>query len=94
MIILAGSFIVDVWQNSKYASVIYNIWDKVFKNGLSKFCGRQPLNFPFKFFKACLPQNLLSPLLNTLSHIFILDTSKFNSVRNTEKYVYTDTCTW
>ena len=24
---------------------------------------------PFKFFKGCLPQNLLSPLLNTLSHI-------------------------
>ena len=33
------------------------IWDKVFKNGLSKF------------FKGCLPQNLLSPLLHTLSQI-------------------------
>ena len=32
-------------------------WDKVFKSGLSKF------------FKARLPQNLLSPLLNTLSQI-------------------------
>ena len=21
----------------------YNIWDKVFKNGPSEFCGRQPL---------------------------------------------------
>ena len=31
------------------------IWDKVFKSGLSKF------------FKGCLPQNLLSPLLNTFS---------------------------
>ena len=29
-----------------------NIWDKVFKSGLSKFCGRQSL------------KNLLSPLLN------------------------------
>ena len=28
-------------------------WDKVFKSGLSKFCGRQP--YPFKFFKGCLP---------------------------------------
>ena len=57
-----------------------SIWDKVFKSGLSKFCGRQPLkNFrgygllkqtiSSKFFKGCLPQNLLSPLLNTLSHI-------------------------
>ena len=35
------------------------IWDKVFKSGLSKFCGRQPL------------KNLLSPLLNTLSHLKI-----------------------
>ena len=33
------------------------ISDKVFKSGLSKF------------FKGCLPQNLLSPLLNTLSDI-------------------------
>ena len=31
--------------------------DKVFKSGITKF------------FKGCLPQNLLSPLLNTLSHI-------------------------
>ena len=28
--------------------------------------------FPFKFFKGCLPQNLLSPLLSTLSHIQLL----------------------
>ena len=25
--------------------------------------------YPLKFFKGCLPQNLLSPVLNTLSHI-------------------------
>ena len=25
--------------------------------------------YPFKFFKGCLPQNLLSPLLNLLSHL-------------------------
>ena len=36
----------------------YNyIWGKVFKSGISKF------------FKGYLPQNLLSPVLNTLSHI-------------------------
>ena len=34
----------------------YN-WDKVFNSGLSIL------------FKVCLPQNLLSPLLNTLSHL-------------------------
>ena len=37
--------------------VIRHIWDKVFKSGLSKFRGRQLL------------KNLLSPILNTLSHI-------------------------
>ena len=34
------------------------IWDRVFKNG------------PSKIFKSCLPQTLLSPFLNALSHIF------------------------
>ena len=32
-------------------------WDKVLKSGLSKF------------FKGCLPRNLLGPLLNTLSQM-------------------------
>ena len=55
----------------------YNhMWDKVFKSGLSKFCGRPYLclsgQYPLKFFEGCLPQNLLSPLLNTLSHAIIL----------------------
>ena len=43
--------------------------------GRSKFCGRQPLKnlrgyglLKQKIFKGCLPQNLLSPLLNSLSH--------------------------
>ena len=35
----------------------FNIWDKVFKSALSKFCGRLPL------------KNLPSPLLNTSSHM-------------------------
>ena len=52
-----------------------NIWDKVFKNGPSKICGRQPLKnskgygLLIKFFKGCLPQILLGPFLNTLSYI-------------------------
>ena len=33
------------------------IWDEVFNSGLSEFCGRQSL------------RNLLSPLLNALSHM-------------------------
>ena len=35
--------------------------------------------YPFKFFKGCLRQNLLSPLLNTLSHIGVKD-SKYLSL--------------
>ena len=62
-----------------------NIWDKVFKNEPSKIYGRQTLKnlkgygllkadyVPFKFFKGCLPQILLSPFLNTLSHVTIVN---------------------
>ena len=39
-----------------------NICDKVFKNGSSKICRRQPL-------KGCLPQILLGPFLNTYSYL-------------------------
>ena len=45
------------------------IWDKVFKSGLSKFCGRQPLKNLKRY---GLPQILLGPLLNTLSHIWVV----------------------
>ena len=52
-------------------------WDKVFKNGPRKICGRQPLiclcrPYPFRFFKGCLPQMLLGPFLNTLSQMMRL----------------------
>ena len=43
------------------------IWDKVFKRGLSEFI------------KGCLPQNLVIPLLNTLSHIFFMAKRNFKS---------------
>ena len=50
-------------------------WDKVFKNGSSKICERQPLkNWKadfYQFFKGCLPQILLGPFLNTVSHMQI-----------------------
>ena len=48
------------------------IWGKVFKSRLSKFCGRQPLKNlkGYGLLKGCLPQNLLSPLLNTLYHLY------------------------
>ena len=50
-----------------------HLGDKVFKNGSSKICGRQPLKdclsrpYSFKFFKGCLPQVLLGPFLNICS---------------------------
>ena len=49
------------------------MWVKVFKNRPSKICGRQHL----KNFKStsnilnCLPQFLLGPFLNALTHLYI-----------------------
>ena len=59
-----------------FYSEIFLIWDKVFKNGPSKICGRQSLkNLKgyglLKFFKGCRPQILLGPFLNSLSHFFM-----------------------
>ena len=66
-----------------YLSFYSYIWDKVFKIGLSKFCGRQPL----KNLKGCglLKQNLLSPLLNTLSHMPQRKENKFKQNNQTYK---------
>ena len=62
------------------------ILDKVFKNGPSETCGRQPLknmkrygllipyplsSYPFKYFKRCLPQILLGPFLNALALMYV-----------------------
>ena len=49
-------------------------WDKVFKSGLSKFCGRQPL------------KNLLIPLLNTLSRMIV---EKVRTLRKHNDVSYT-----
>ena len=63
-----------------------NIWNKVFRNGRSKICGRQPLKnlkwygpYLFKFFKGCLTQVLLGPFWNTLSHIWLCKKLRANS---------------
>ena len=69
--------------------VTRSAWDKVFKNGLSKICGIQPIKTSSDmvcfnrsyyiisifnfFFQGCLPQILLGPLLNTFFHILLLD---------------------
>ena len=53
---------------------------KVFKNGLKKICGRQPLKilkwyglpsrpYHFKFFKGCLLRILLCPFLHTFTQM-------------------------
>ena len=66
-------------MNSRMYSKMYIIRN-VFKNGPSKICGRQPLKilkgyglltqtYPFKFFMGFLPQILLGPFLNALSHM-------------------------
>ena len=36
---------VDIFQNTSFFITIFSehIWDKVFENGPSKICGRQPL---------------------------------------------------
>ena len=54
--------------------------ERMFKNGTSKICGRQPLKnemmrwtYKFKFFKVCLPQFILVPFLNSLSQIITID---------------------
>ena len=47
----------------------YN-WVKLFKNGPSKICGRQPLQ-NLKFFKGCLAQILIGPFLGALTYNII-----------------------
>ena len=58
------------------AIYLSDIWDKVFKNGLIKFCGRQPL------------KNLLSPLLNIWSHLLLLLASRYVSMGKSRKVKY------
>ena len=62
---------------------LHQIWDKVFKNKPSK-----------KFFKGCLPQILLGPFLNTLSHIAVNDSEMLPS-ENKSVLLYTsrESCT-
>ena len=67
-------YTTDNVRSQKYRP---NIWFKVFKNGPSNICGRQPFKklkcrpYHCKCFKGCLPQILLDPFLNTLTHLLI-----------------------
>ena len=50
--------------------LVNNKWGVVFKNGPSKICGRQSLKIWIDIVcKGCLPLILLSPFLNTLTHL-------------------------
>ena len=55
------------WEWQVFKEILYYIWDKIFKNGPSKICGRQPLKSLKGY--GVLPQILLGPFLNTLSHL-------------------------
>ena len=48
-----------IFLQRSFAELLILKWDKIFKSGLSKFCGRQTL------------KNLLNSFLNTLSQIFL-----------------------
>ena len=72
------SFLKDFF--SRYLTNLNSYkWDKVFKSGPGKICGRQPLKNlkGYKFFKGCLPQILLGPLLNTWTHALTRSISSF-----------------
>ena len=47
------------------------MWVKVFKNGPSKICGPKQ-SISLQILKGGLPQILLGPFLNTLTHMFFL----------------------
>ena len=58
----------NIKTNMLHERCLRIIWDKVFKigNGNMVCLSR---SYHFKFFKDCLPQILLGPPLNTLSHL-------------------------
>ena len=57
------AWVISIFYNGFNYWIVDVIWNRV---AVTIFC--RP--YPFKFFKGCLPPNLLSPLLNTLSHIY------------------------
>ena len=54
---------------------------------------RQSKSYLFKFFKGCLPKNLLSPLLNTLTHLLPAISINISATPNTSYSRLTKT-TW
>ena len=54
------------------------IWVKVLKNESSNTQADSSKSYHFTFFKGCLPQILLGPFLNTLTHLYQASTSQFD----------------
>ena len=53
-------FLVITFNNFGGINNCYKIWDKVFKNGSSNICGRQPLKtFTWSTLKYFVPYNML-----------------------------------
>ena len=61
--------IQDVVYGTKYSRMdqVKFVEDSLYKIRKDMVCLGRP--YPFNFFKGCLPQILLGPFLNTLSHI-------------------------
>ena len=59
----------NLYLQHQMGQSIQDLWKTVFKNLWKTAFNRLSIPFPFKFFKGCLPQILLSPLLNTLSQM-------------------------
>ena len=86
------SFINHTQRRCESATSNLKMGHKVFKNGPSKICGRQPFNnwsdmvclsraYHFKFCKGCLPQIFLGPFLNTLPQIQTEQSSKISEFK-------------
>ena len=86
---------MDVIIYSSY-SVVNSIWISVFKNGPSKMCGTQLLK-NLKWYglrnqtrPGCLPQILLGPFLNTLTHISLGELT-YGGVYRTQSNIFEGT---
>ena len=66
---------LDILFHTRFSLKMFLFWSHCcFKEVENSDCAQYPL----KFFKGCLPQNLLSPLLNTLSQIILILEPKYS----------------
>ena len=83
-----------VWFERKYSRVdLLNFAeDSFYQISRDMVCLSRP--YPLKLFKGCLPQNLISLLFNTLSHLALRksETNFFHSIIVYEKRTFIDVC--